>query len=164
MSYTLRPHKPADMDWVVEAHKEIPSNEFGLSPEFAQMVAQIVKDFVRNYDKDREHCWIAEINSNRVGCVFLVAKSDKVAQLRLLLVAPKARGLGIGGALIGEFVSFARKVGYERIVLGTDSLALVARRLYEKAGFKLVHSEPRNFFGRETSEELWELRLSDQAE
>ena len=94
-----------------------------------------------------------------VGCVFLVRMSTEVAQLRLLLVSPKARGLGIGKRLVDECVTFARNVGYVKIVLETDSIAVAARHLYQKTGFRLVHTEPHQFFGRETVDERWEMRL-----
>jgi len=158
--YTIRPYRMSDMAWVLERHREIPSSEFGFSQEFPKMVEQILADFVKSFDEKRELCWIAEIAAKPVGCVFLVKRSREVAQLRLLLVQPEARGLGIGGRLIGECVRCARNIGYGKIVLTTDSIAIAARRLYEKAGFKLVRSEPHQFFGRETIAEEWELQLS----
>ncbi len=160
-SYTLRTHKPSDMEWVLAAHRSIPPGEFGFSQDFAKMVEQVVTEFVKNYDATREHCWIAEMAGEPVGCVFLARRSDEAAQLRLLLVSPSARGFGIGRRLVDECISFAKTVGYEKVVLQTDNIATTARGIYEKAGFRLVHSKPHQFFGRETAEEQWELRLSD---
>jgi len=157
--YTLRPHLPSDMDWIVAAHKEIPSDEYGFNQDFARMAEDFVANFVRNYDASRERCWIADVAGEPVGCVFLVRNSDEVAQVRLLLVVPKARGLGIGRGLVDECVRFATGVGYEKIVLQTDNIAMAARHLYEKAGFRLVRSEPHQFYGRETLNEQWELPL-----
>ncbi len=159
-SYTLRPHKPSDMDWVIAAHRAIPPSEFGFSKDFSRMVERILRDFVRDYDENREHCWIAEMAGESVGCVFLARRSEEVGQLRLLLVSPKARGFGIGRRLVDECINFARSVGYEKIILQTDSIAVAARRIYEKAGFRLVHSRPHQFFGRQTADEQWELPLS----
>lgn len=147
------------MDWVAHRHKEARSG-VGFNEEFESMVAGIVADFTRNYDPKRECCWIAEMDGEPVACVFLVKKSDTVAQLRLMLVEPKARGLGIGERLVEECVTFARKADYQKIVLWTNDVAVAARHVYEKAGFRLVHSEPHHIFGRDLVDETWELSLS----
>ncbi len=156
--YVLRPHKPSDMDWVIETHKAH-SKVRGFNEEFEAMVEKIVADFAKNYDPKREHCWIAETSGEPVGCVFLVNRSETLAQLRLLLVDRRARGLGIGKRLVEECVTFARRVGYRKIILGTNDIAVTARNLYEKAGFQLVDSKPRHRFGHDMADETWELEL-----
>jgi ribosomal protein S18 acetylase RimI-like enzyme len=123
------------------------------------MVEHIVANFVRSFDEKREHCWIAEMAGGQVDCVFLVRKSDTIAQLRLLLVDTKGRGLGIGKRLVDELVRFARDVGYEKITLETNDVAVVARDLYRKTGFRLVHSTPHRIFSRDLFDETWEMPL-----
>jgi GNAT superfamily N-acetyltransferase len=161
VSYHLRSRQPSDVDWIVLAHSKVRSEEFGFNKEFESMVEGIVAEFARNYDPKRERCWIAEMEGKPVGCVFLVKKSDTLAKLRLLLVEPRARGLGIGSRLVEECVAFARKTGYRKITLGTNDVALTARRLYEKAGFHLVDSKPHHAFGRDMVDETWDLELPD---
>lgn len=144
---------------VVQLHNKVRLEEFGFSKEFEAIVEGIVADFVKTYDPKREHCWIAEIEGEPVGCVFLVRKSDTLAQLRLLLVDSRARGLGIGGRLVDECVTFARKGGYHKIILGTNDIAAAARHLYKKAGFRLIESKQRHVFGHDMADEMWELVL-----
>jgi DNA-binding MarR family transcriptional regulator/GNAT superfamily N-acetyltransferase len=157
----LRSHRPGDMGWVVERHGTLYATEYGWNEEFEGLAAGITADFIRKLDSARERCWIAELHGRRVGCVFLVAGDAGSAQLRLLLVEPQARGLGLGGRLVGECVRFARAAGYERIVLWTQSNLLAARRLYERAGFIRTARNPHRSFGHELSGETWELRLAD---
>jgi GNAT superfamily N-acetyltransferase len=154
----LRSHQPVDLDWVIQAHKAH-SKVRGFNEEFEAMVERIVADFARNYDPKWEHCWIAETDGEPVGCVFLVKRSEALAQLRLLFVDRRARGLGIGRQLIEECVMFARRTGYHKVTLGTNDIATVARHLYEKAGFQLVESKPRHVFGHDMVDETWELGL-----
>jgi DNA-binding MarR family transcriptional regulator/GNAT superfamily N-acetyltransferase len=157
---TLRAHRPGDMGWVVERHGALYAGEYGWSEEFEALVAGIAADFIRKLDPARERCWIAELAGRRVGCVFLVADAAGSARLRLLLVEPQARGLGLGARLIGECVSFARAAGYERIVLWTQSRLVAARRLYQRAGFVRTARKPHHSFGHDLVGETWELSLT----
>jgi len=122
-------------------------------------VASVVAQFIQDYDPKRERCWIAEMNGEIVGSVFLVKQSDSVAKLRLLLVEPKARGLGIGTRLVGECIRLARQLGYTTLTLWTNSVLLAARHIYVQAGFQLVSAAPHHSFGHDLVGETWELAL-----
>lgn len=159
--YILRPHQSGDMGWIVHRHGVLYRQEFGWDERMEALVAEIAAHFIRNYDPSRERCWIAEKDGENVGSVALVRNADRegVAQLRLLLVEPKARGLGIGRRLVHECTRFARQCGYHTITLWTDSELEAARRLYEAEGYTLVREEPNESFGTGRTAQVWDLAL-----
>jgi DNA-binding MarR family transcriptional regulator/N-acetylglutamate synthase-like GNAT family acetyltransferase len=157
--YLLRPHRAGDMGWIIHRHGVLYAEEYGWDETFEALVAEIAAKFIRRFNPKRERCWIAEREGEVVGSVFLVEKSKTVGQLRLMYVEPTARGLGIGSRLTDECVRFARQVAYRKVVLWTNSVLLAARHIYEKAGFRLVHSEPHHSFGHDLIGETWELEL-----
>lgn len=158
-SYVLRLPRPGDLGWIVQQHGRLYAREYGWPAAFEGLVAEIVGGFVRSFDPQRERCWIAEQEGENVGSVMLVRESGTVGRLRLLLVDPGARGLGIGRHLVGECTAFARAAGYRSIVLWTDSVLTAARRIYESEGYRLVREEPHSTFGVELVGQDWELSL-----
>ncbi len=159
--YILRPPQPGDLGWVVHRHGALYHREHGFDGRFEALVAEIVASFIANFDARMERCWIAEREGDNVGSVFVVKHPDRpgVARLRLLLVDPKARGLGIGGRLVQECTRFARDAGYGTITLWTNSILESARRLYEKEGYRLVGEEPHHSYGVDLVAQDWELDL-----
>jgi DNA-binding MarR family transcriptional regulator/predicted GNAT family acetyltransferase len=158
-SYTLRPHRPGDMGWVVAQHGTVYATEYGWGSHIEAITAEIVGGFLKHFDPAREHCWIAEIDGEIVGSVFLVKESDEVARLRLLLVDAQARGLGLGRDLVEQCIVFARRVGYRKITLWTHGVLTAARAIYQKTGFRLVEQWVHDDFGKPEPSETWELTL-----
>lgn len=158
-AFFLRSHQPGDMGWVTHRHGVLYAQEYGWDEHFEALVAQITAEFINNYKPEYERCIIAEMNGEIVGSVFLVQSSETVAKLRLLLVEPKARGLGLGSRLVQECITLARRSGYKKLILWTNSVLEEARHIYAKAGFKLVEREEHHSFGKDLIGETWELVL-----
>ena len=156
---TLRGLRPGDMGWVVQQHGEIYAREYGWNSEFEAMVAEIAARLLRRFDPQWDKAWIAELNGERVGSVFVVRKSKNIAQLRMLILTPAARGLGLGARLTDECLAFARGKGYRKMVLWTNANLTAARDIYARRGFTLVKSEPYQGYGCELVGETWELVL-----
>jgi len=166
-AFVLRAHRPGDIGWVISRHGALYAQEYGWDMRFEALVGHIASRFIEQFDAVREACWIAERDGANAGCVFLVQACDEatnapapgVAQLRMLLVEPSARGLGLGAALVAECERFARRSGYRTIRLWTNSILVAARGIYQKAGYEIIASEPHTSFGHDLVGETWELRL-----
>ncbi len=155
----LRRHRPGDLGWVVQRHGELYWKEYGYDERFEAMVAGIAAEFVKNFAPRWERCWIAERSGKRIGFVCVVKQAKGVAKLRLLILEPSARGLGLGKRLVNACVGFARAAGYRKLVLWTQSELAAARAIYIKAGFRLVRRERHASFGKRLVGEYWELAL-----
>jgi DNA-binding MarR family transcriptional regulator/N-acetylglutamate synthase-like GNAT family acetyltransferase len=156
----LRPPAPGDLGWVVERHGYRYAEEYGWGISFEALVARIVAEFAERDDTKREAAWIAEMDGERVGCVFCTAAdASDTAQLRLLIVEPSARGAGVGTRLVDECLRFARRSGYRRITLWTNDVLVAARRIYERAGFRCDRREPHHSFGHDLVGEYWSRDL-----
>jgi DNA-binding MarR family transcriptional regulator/GNAT superfamily N-acetyltransferase len=157
--YILRPPRAGDFGWIVSRHGALYANEYGWDERLEALTSEIIAAFIRNYDHKRERCWIAERDGENVGSVLLVKDTDEIARLRLLLVEAQARGLGIGARLVEEALRFAREARYRKVTLWTHSVLGAARRIYERAGFRLVASKKHDEFGKELVGETWDLEL-----
>lgn len=158
-AYVLRPPRSGDLGWVVQRHGILYDAEYGWDQTFEALVASVVGNYLVDHDPHREACWIAERDGEPVGSVFCCRRDDHTAQLRLLLVEPSARGLGIGSRLVEECIGFARRSGYDQIVLWTNDVLVDARRLYESAGFELTEEEAHHSFGHDLIGQYWALPL-----
>lgn len=159
ISYVIRPPRPGDFGWVVHRHGVLYSEEHGWDETFEALVARIIADYVDQHDVRREAVWIAEVDGEPVGSVFCVKKNARTAQLRLLLVEPRARGMGIGTRLVQECMDFARRAGYAEMTLWTNDVLDDARRIYERAGWKLVDENEHHSFGHDLVGQNWLVSL-----
>jgi DNA-binding MarR family transcriptional regulator/GNAT superfamily N-acetyltransferase len=157
--YTLRPHRVGDIGWIAHRQGLLYAQEYGWDETFEALVAEIAASFVRNFDPERERCWVAERDGEVVGSVFLVRHSDEVAKLRLLYVEPSARGLGLGRRLVDECIAFARAKEYRTLTLWTNDVLVAARGIYQATGFQLVKEEAHHSFGKDLVGQTWNLEL-----
>lgn len=155
----LRPPRPGDLGWIVHRHGALYAEEWGYDQRFEALVAKVVAGFVERWDPERDRCWVADRDGEILGSIFVVAKSKTIAQLRLLLVEPSARGLGLGRRLVEEVIRFSREAGYRTIQLWTQSELKAARRIYKALGFEIVGKEGHESFGKKLDAEVWELTL-----
>ncbi len=154
---TIRTHRVGDIGWAIELHGRIYADEFGWNSDFEDLVATLFVQFATKHDPATERFWVAELDGERIGCVFVVRNADNpsIAQLRCLLVDPKARGHGIGQRLVNECIAFAKQAGYEKIMLWTNDVLVSARRIYEAAGFSLMKEEHHHSFGHDLVGQFW---------
>ena len=157
--FIIRPHRPGDIGWVISRHGAIYAQEFGWDTTFEALVADIAGQFLRDFQPEWEHCWIAEREGGNAGSVFVVRKSPEVAQLRMLIVDPEARGHRIGEQLVETVITFARSKRYSKLTLWTNDCLHAARRIYQKFGFELVDEEPHHSFGVDLVGQNWDLKL-----
>jgi len=154
---TIRTHRTNDIGWAIERHGQLYADEYGWDSDFEALVATLFAQFATKHDPATERFWVAELNSERIGCVFVVrnAEDSSIAQLRCLLVDPKVRGLGVGRRLVAECIAFARQVGYDKIMLWTNDVLVSARRIYEAEGFSLIKEEHHHSFGHDLVGQFW---------
>ena len=158
--WIVRDPMPGDIGWVIERHGALYAKEYGFNHKFEALVAEIAGAFLTRHDPMRERGWIAERNGVRLGCIFLMRETDDIGKLRLLLVEPSARGLGVGKRLVEQCIAFARQAGYRGITLWTNDILAAARGIYSAAGFRLIASEPHNNFGPSMVGEEWHLAIN----
>lgn len=158
----LRSPRIGDIGWIIHRHAVLYAEEYGWNEQFEALVGEVASNFLKHHDPARECCWIAEVDGTFAGSIFLVRhpEQEHTAKLRLLLVEPWARGLGIGRRLLQECLDFAKFSGYQNIILWTNDVLLAARHLYEDFDFKLVHEEPNALFGPRTMAQTWEKILT----
>jgi GNAT superfamily N-acetyltransferase len=159
MTASYRDLQPGDIGWVISRHGALYAQEYGWNMEFEALVAEICAAFIQCFDASGERAWIAELNGERVGCAFVVRKSETMAQLRMVLLEPKARGLGIGKQLVAQAIAFARASGYKEMMLWTNDCLHAARAIYIAAGFKLMAEEKHHSFGVDLVGQNWEMTL-----
>ncbi|MGH7736083.1 MAG: GNAT family N-acetyltransferase [Gemmatimonadales bacterium] len=158
--YRLRAPRSGDLGWVIQRHGELYAREYGWNQECEALIADVIAHYVNEFDPKRDRCWIAEREGERIGSIFLVHQDARVAKLRLLLVEPEARGLGLGKRLVDQCVGFARQAGYRKITLWTNDVLHAARRIYQRTGFIRIKREPQALFGKQLVSETWELDLT----
>jgi GNAT superfamily N-acetyltransferase len=156
---TLREHRVGDIGYIIYRHAVLYAEEYGWNEQFEALVGEVASKFLKQHDPAKERCWIAELDAEFAGCIFVVEESPNIAKLRLLLVEPKARGHGIGRTLIEECIAFAKRAGYTKMQLWTNDVLNAARHLYEEFGFRLAHEEPNTLFGPPTMAQTWEREL-----
>jgi N-acetylglutamate synthase-like GNAT family acetyltransferase len=160
MQYRLSTPEPGDFGKVIAQHAELYAKEYGFNGEFELLVGQIVVEFMQKFNADREACWIAKtLNGDFLGSVFLVQQTKNIAKLRLLIVTPQARGLGLGAHLVDEVIAKAKSLGYKKIVLWTNDILHAAKHIYIARGFTLVSQEDHHSFGQNLTGQNWELKL-----
>jgi len=160
-SVELREPRPGDIGWAIERHGALYASEYGWNIEFDALVARLFADFIAHQDRKYERMWIADLDGERAGCVFVVrnAEDRDVAQLRCLIVDPKARGKGVGARLVQQCIAFAKQAGFKKMMLWTNDVLVAARRIYEAEGFKLIESEKHRSFGKDLIGQTWEREL-----
>ena len=158
---TIRPYGIGDVGWAIERHGQVYADQYGWNCEFEALVARLFAQFATQHDPEAEQFWVAELDGERAGCVFVVRseKDSAAAQLRCLLVEPKARGFGVGRKLVDECIRFSKSAGYRRIMLWTNDILVSARRIYEAAGFSLIEQAPHRSFGHDLVGQYWALEL-----